>query len=107
MKSGRLTAIPCIENAPIVAIAAGPRQPAGKPCLLTPGWQQPPRMMALQQHTNRNKETVMLNPNVPAWFEIPANRLDRAQKFYETILDVQLKRENMGGGEMAVFPYGG
>ena len=49
----------------------------------------------------------MLNPNVPAWFEIPVNRLDRAQKFYETILDVQLKRENMGGGEMAVFPYGG
>jgi predicted enzyme related to lactoylglutathione lyase len=49
----------------------------------------------------------MLNPNVPAWFEIPANRLDRAQKFYETILGVQLKRENMGGGEMAVFPYGG
>jgi predicted enzyme related to lactoylglutathione lyase len=49
----------------------------------------------------------MLNPNVPAWFEIPASRLDRAQKFYETILGVSLKRETMGGGELAVFPYGG
>ena len=25
----------------------------------------------------------MLNPNVPAWFEIPADDLDRAQRFYE------------------------
>ena len=39
----------------------------------------------------------MLNPNVPAWFEIPANRLDRAQKFYETILGVQLKRAEAAG----------
>lgn len=49
----------------------------------------------------------MLNPNVPAWFEIPASRLDRAQKFYESILGVNLNRQNMGGGELAVFPYGG
>ena len=49
----------------------------------------------------------MLNANVPAWFEIPASRLDRAQNFYETILGVSLKRESMGGGDMAVFPYGG
>ncbi len=49
----------------------------------------------------------MLNPNVPAWFEIPASRLDRAQKFYEVILGVALRRENMGGADLAVFPYGG
>ena len=47
----------------------------------------------------------MLNPNVPAWFEIPASDLDRAQKFYETILGVNLKRENLGL-PMAVFPRG-
>jgi predicted enzyme related to lactoylglutathione lyase len=47
----------------------------------------------------------MLKPNVPAWFEIPAANLDRAQKFYETILGVDLKRENMGM-PMAVFPRG-
>lgn len=49
----------------------------------------------------------MLNPNVPAWFEIPASRLDRAQKFYETILGVNLRREAMGASELAVFPSGG
>jgi predicted enzyme related to lactoylglutathione lyase len=49
----------------------------------------------------------MLNPNVPAWFEIPTRDLDRAQAFYERVLAVDLKRENFGGGAMAVFPYGG
>jgi uncharacterized protein len=49
----------------------------------------------------------MLNPNVPAWFEISTIDLDRAQRFYETVLDVKLQREDMGGAPMAVFPYGG
>ena len=37
------------------------------------------------------------------WFEIPAVHLDRAQRFYETVLATSLKRETMGGAEMAVF----
>ena len=49
----------------------------------------------------------MLNPNVPAWFEIPATDLDRAQRFYETALGQPLKRETMGEVELVVFPYGG
>lgn len=49
----------------------------------------------------------MLNPNVPAWFEIPVADLDRAQAFYEGILDTNLSRERIGGGELAVFPYAG
>jgi predicted enzyme related to lactoylglutathione lyase len=49
----------------------------------------------------------VLNPNVPAWFEIPAADLDRAQAFYEGILDTTLARERIGGGELAVFPYAG
>ncbi len=49
----------------------------------------------------------MLNPNVPAWFEIPAADLDRAQRFYEGILGVALAREAIGDGELAVFPYAG
>jgi predicted enzyme related to lactoylglutathione lyase len=48
----------------------------------------------------------MLNPNVPAWFEIPTSDLDRAQRFYETILGQQLRRENFGGTDIAVFPRG-
>ena len=49
----------------------------------------------------------MLNPNVPAWFEIPTDDLDRAQRFYETILDTSVRRERMGHVELAVFPGGG
>jgi uncharacterized protein len=49
----------------------------------------------------------MLNPTVPAWFEIPTVDIDRAQTFYERILGVPLKREPMGETELAVFPYGG
>ena len=48
----------------------------------------------------------MLNPNVPAWFEIPATDLDRAQRFYEAILTQPLKRERFGGADMVVFPGG-
>ncbi|HRQ64026.1 MAG TPA: VOC family protein [Xanthomonadaceae bacterium] len=46
----------------------------------------------------------MLNPNVPAWFEIPAVDLDRAQRFYEGLLATGLRREVMGYQAMAVFP---
>ena len=49
----------------------------------------------------------MLNPTVPAWFEIPVRDLDRAQRFYETILGVGLRRESMVGSDLAIFPYGG
>lgn len=48
----------------------------------------------------------MLNANVPAWFEIPAENLDRAQKFYETVLAQPLHRENFGGLDMAVLRGG-
>lgn len=49
----------------------------------------------------------MLNPNVPAWFEIPTIDLDRAQAFYERVLETSLTRERMGGTDLAVFPRGG
>lgn len=49
----------------------------------------------------------MLNPNVPAWFEIPTGDLDRAQAFYEAVLDIELVREDFGATTLAMFPYGG
>ena len=49
----------------------------------------------------------MLNPNVPAWFEIPTHDLERAQRFYEAALGQSLRRETMPNAELAVFPYGG
>ncbi len=49
------------------------------------------------QHAHRNA----LN-----WFEIPVADLDRAQAFYEALLDASLKREAMGPETtLAVFPY--
>ena len=38
------------------------------------------------------------------WFDIPATDLDRAARFYETVLDISLIRENMLGARMAIFP---
>ncbi|MDM4768208.1 VOC family protein [Pelomonas sp. SE-A7] len=43
--------------------------------------------------------------NALNWFEIPVTDMDRAQRFYETLLDKPLRREAMGPYEMAVFPY--
>ena len=41
-----------------------------------------------------------------AWFEIPCADLDRAQRFYETILGCRLKKDDFGdaGDVMCVFP---
>jgi hypothetical protein len=47
----------------------------------------------------------MLAKNVPAWFEIPSAKLDRAAHFYEAVLGIQLSREDMGPMQMAVFPH--
>ena len=39
-----------------------------------------------------------------SWFEIPATDIDRAQKFYETILGVQLVPMDVGDMQMRMFP---
>ncbi|MDM0113161.1 VOC family protein [Variovorax sp. J22R133] len=39
------------------------------------------------------------------WFEIPVKDLDRAQRFYESVLSRSLRREVMDGQPLAVFPY--
>ena len=39
------------------------------------------------------------------WFEISVPNLGRAQRFYETVLGCQMRREPMGPSEGAVFPY--
>jgi len=38
------------------------------------------------------------------WFEIPVHDLERAQAFYTQVCNQPLKRETMGGAEMAMFP---
>ena len=39
------------------------------------------------------------------WFEIPAQDLERAVWFYESVLQQELRRQTMGPSAMAVFPY--
>lgn len=45
-----------------------------------------------------------MNNNVVGWFEIPVADMDRAVKFYETVLDLSFSRHPMGELEMAWFP---
>jgi predicted enzyme related to lactoylglutathione lyase len=46
----------------------------------------------------------MTNPkNAITWFEIPVADLERAARFYETVLATQLKREVFGGNPHAIF----
>ena len=44
-------------------------------------------------------------PGAISWFELPAGDFARAVGFYETVLGVTLRREEMGGAKLAVFPY--
>ncbi|WP_213956402.1 MULTISPECIES: VOC family protein [unclassified Variovorax] len=43
--------------------------------------------------------------NAINWFEIPVADMDRAQRFYETVLGRSLRRQDFGGEHLAVFPY--
>lgn len=46
----------------------------------------------------------MPTANPVNWFEIPTRDLDRAQRFYERVLEVELARHEMGPLKMAWFP---
>jgi predicted enzyme related to lactoylglutathione lyase len=45
-----------------------------------------------------------MNTDAISWFEIPVRDLERAQRFYENVLDRKLKRETMGEEQLAIFP---
>jgi len=48
---------------------------------------------------------MQANENALNWFEIPANDVNRAQKFYETILDTKMAPlQEMMGMKMVSFP---
>ncbi len=42
--------------------------------------------------------------NPVGWFEIPVNDIDRATKFYETLLEIKLRRQDAMGYEMVWIP---
>jgi predicted enzyme related to lactoylglutathione lyase len=43
--------------------------------------------------------------NILTWFEIPVTDIDRAKKFYETILDIEMIKRKDGNDEAVFFPY--
>ena len=43
--------------------------------------------------------------NALNWFEISVSDINRAKKFYETILGIEMSLDNMMGMEMTSFPY--
>ena len=43
--------------------------------------------------------------NIITWFEIPVSDIDRAKKFYETILDIEMIKSADGDSESIFFPY--
>ena len=43
--------------------------------------------------------------NAISWFEIPCKDLDRAERFYNTLLGKPLARVVYDGAPMSVFPY--
>lgn len=47
-----------------------------------------------------------MNYNPVGWFEIPANDIERAKKFYETLLGITMTRKDQMGYEMVWFPMG-
>ena len=43
--------------------------------------------------------------NIVGWFEIPVTDMERAITFYQTVLGVQLQRNQMESVDMAWFPH--
>lgn len=43
--------------------------------------------------------------NVLTWFEIPVSDIDKAKKFYETILDIEMVKRADGNDEAVFFPF--
>ena len=46
----------------------------------------------------------MIFKNAISWFEIPSTDINRAQKFYETIFDIQMIPMDMPQLQMRMFP---
>jgi len=44
--------------------------------------------------------------NAVVWTELPATDFARAVGFYETVLGISLRQEDMGPMKLGVFPYG-
>lgn len=68
-------------------------------------------MFRIHEHSSRllvltpNTIHMEISHNVVGWFEIPVSNMERAVKFYETVLGLKLERHQMGPLDMAWFPW--
>jgi uncharacterized protein len=62
-------------------------------------------MLVVQSRTLPFEDPIMQAKSALSWFEIPAADLDRATRFYETVIEAKLKSETMGPLRLAIFPY--
>jgi uncharacterized protein len=45
------------------------------------------------------------NENAINWFEIPVTDIERAKHFYQVALSIHMEQMDMGGMQMATFPW--
>lgn len=55
------------------------------------------------KQTEKNLLSKQSNPVV--YFEIPVNDIDRAIKFYQSVLQFDFEKEEIDGNQMALFPF--
>lgn len=48
---------------------------------------------------------MKITKNVVGWFEIPVTDMERAIKFYQTVFDIEITRQQMGEEDMGWFPF--
>ena len=56
-------------------------------------------------NTESNTANNTQKRNALNWFEIPVSDMQRAQKFYGFVFDVELKSEDFNGIEMSILPF--
>jgi len=60
----------------------------------------------ISQDQTHNLAKLSAESNAITWFEIPVTDMERAKKFYETVLDIKLvtQKAEAGTDAMALFP---
>ena len=56
-------------------------------------------------YDKNNNQTKMSKPNPVIYFEIPVNDLNRAEKFYKNVMNLEFEKEIIDNYEMALFPF--
>ncbi|UXX78772.1 VOC family protein [Reichenbachiella carrageenanivorans] len=64
----------------------------------------PSQGIAQAENSSNNQKSTPMNSYVSI-FEIPATDINRAVKFYQSVLDISIEQIAFSGMEMGIFPY--